>query len=148
MDAALIAGYKVDRSGWPTGEWDDEPDRVDFHHAGLACLLLRNRLGAWCGYVGVPSTHPAYAKPYDAVDVDVHGGLTYGSRCDGHHICHVPQPGEPDDLWWLGFDCMHHMDVIPSMPETRGWESDYRSVRYVRRQTEDLAEQLAAMMTV
>lgn len=33
----------------------------------------------------------------------VHGGLTYSDRCHDD-ICHVPAPGEPDDVWWFGFD--------------------------------------------
>ena len=42
-------------AAWGQGPWDDEPDRVDFEHAGFPCLLLRNpRLGQWCGYVAVP----------------------------------------------------------------------------------------------
>ena len=67
----------VDRSNWARGEWDNEPEnRIDFVHAGFACFMLRNNMGAWCGYVGVPSTHPAYEKDYndDILEkIDVHG---------------------------------------------------------------------------
>src|SRR5262249_33432277 len=51
----------VDRTGWPAGPWDTEPDREDFEHVGLACLALRHpEYGNWCGYVGVSATHPLY----------------------------------------------------------------------------------------
>lgn len=153
-----------DRAGWGAGPWDSEPDRVDFEHAGFACLLHRGPMGQWCGYVGVPATHPAYAKPYSDVDVDVHGGLTYANRCQGA-ICHVPKPGMSDDVWWLGFDCAHAGDFTPHTNKYHGaypwplkpydhaeamaavdrWEVEkYRTVEYVRTETERLAEQLAA----
>lgn len=106
---------KIDRAGWPKGEWDSEPDRVDFIHAGFSCLLHRNTLGNWCGYVGVPETHPDFGKSYDDVeDVSVHGGLTYADLCR-EGICHVPQPGMPEKVWWLGFDAAHFNDLVPGM---------------------------------
>ena len=107
-----VVALKYDKTRWPRGEWDNEPDRVDFLHAGFSCFILRNMLGAWCGYVGVPSTHPAYRQDYNDVDVDVHGGLTYADVC-GDHICHIPEPGMPDDVWWLGFDTNHYCDYAP-----------------------------------
>lgn len=95
------------------GPWQSEPDRVDFRHAGFPCLLHRNgHLGHWCGYVGVPPGHPAHGKGYEDIDVEVHGGLTYAHRCEPP-ICHVAQPGEPDQLWWLGFDAAHCWDLVP-----------------------------------
>lgn len=165
----------MDRSKWVAGPWDDEPeDKVEFRHAGFACLIVRGPAGAWCGYVGVPPGHPAHGVGYALVRVvgeegeidlpSVHGGLTYSNGCQGEggHICHVPAPGEADNVWWLGFDCNHSGDVSPreeSMhlryPEKRdlfepqigrptGWGSfyEYRTVGYARHQTEKLAEQL------
>ncbi len=152
MNIDKVNAFKVDRTGWDAGEWDAEPDRVDFHHVGFACLALRNmKYGSWCGYVGVPSSHPDYQRNYNDVDVDCHGGLTYGDVCDNEHICHVPQPGEPDDLCWFGFDCNHCWDIAPGsimLDKKYGFQrgtdpmSDYRSLSYVRHQIEKLAEQL------
>jgi len=105
---------KVDRTGWPSGPWDSEPDRLDFIHAGFSCLLLRSHVGAWCGYVGVPETHPAFGKDYDDVEVEVHGGLTYMGLCR-ESICHVPIPGMPEKVWWLGFDMIHSHDYAPGL---------------------------------
>jgi hypothetical protein len=96
-----------------TGPWDQEPDRDLWKHAGLACLVNRGPMGAWCGYVAVPPGHPAHRKHYNEVDVEVHGGLTYSEECQGV-ICHTPKPGEPDDVWWLGFDCGHTRKQRPN----------------------------------
>ncbi len=146
---------KTDRTGWPAGPWDSEPDRLDFVHAGFACLVRRGPMGAWCGYVGVPEQHPAFGKDYDDEVVDqiqVHGGLTYAAACHGE-ICHVPQPGMPDNVWWLGFDCWHCDDIVPGMLALgashgrRLWPFPmgiYRNLAYVKHQTEQLAEQLTA----
>jgi hypothetical protein len=150
----------VDRSKWGRGPWDAEPeDKVEFRHADLPCLLVRGPAGAWCGYVGVPPDHPLHGKraTYEAEcpvgNLSVHGGITYEAPCQvGGHICHVPAPGEPDDVWWLGFDCNHSGDVAPKyegfdsrLGKPTGWGSlhEYRTRDYARRQTEQLAEQLA-----
>jgi hypothetical protein len=141
--------------GVVTQPWENEPDRVEFNHVGFPCLALRGPVGAWCGYVAVPPGHPMHTKPYNAVDVAVHGGLTYAGVCQGP-ICHKPEPGEPDDVWWLGFDCAHFGDLTPSMvklrqkmPEIFGQfdhlhtNEVYRDLEYVKNEIRQLAEQLA-----
>lgn len=146
----------LDRTGWSSGPWDDEPDRVDFRAHGFPCFVNRNRFGSWCGYVGVPVGHPYYGEDYDDLDVVVHGGLTYASKCQGD-LCHTPEPGESDDVWWLGFDCGHAWDKSPGMDatlrkvgvdpvalEASDFRMAYRTLEYVREETENLAEQLAA----
>lgn len=171
------AERRINKTRWPDGPWMHEPDRVDFEHAGLPCLLLRNGKGAWCGYAAVPPGHPWHGVDYkaclapgapghDPEDEDsawhdcqetlqervrVHGGLTYSAACEGP-ICHVPKPGEPDAVWWFGFDCMHlGRDFAPryalEMPGIYGLfgEAIYRDLAYARAQTERLAEQLAAV---
>jgi hypothetical protein len=166
MTKEQAESYRVDKAGWDAGPWMDEPDRVDFHHAGFPCLLLRHeRWGHWCGYVGLPPGHPLYGKGYNDIDVAAHGGLSYAEGCAGP-ICHVPQPGEPDAVWWVGFDCGHWLDVSPGMIayERRILPADmlaegerlakampprmapvYRDVGYVRAAVEHLATQLAAL---
>jgi hypothetical protein len=134
------------KAGWPPGPWTDEPDRVEFEHAGLPCLINRNHMGALCGYVAVPTGHPWHGRNYsdDEISVDVHGGLSYSHKCQCE-ICHKPKPGEPDGVWWFGFDCGHCWDLIP-VTLTYGFSLDrevYRDIAYVRREVESLAEQLA-----
>lgn len=139
----------IDKTGWGEGPWQHEPDRVEFEHAGLPCLMQRHeRFGHWCGYAAVPPGHPAYGKDLDDIDVEAHGGVTYAALCAGA-ICHTPKPGEPDNVWWFGFDCAHAFDLIPAMthPSLRFPDEHYRDLTYVRGQVERLAEQLAAAGT-
>lgn len=150
------------------GPWTDEPDKAQWvdPETGLDCLIVRNRMGSLCGYVGVPSDHVAYGKFYDDVPVQVHGGLTYGDLCqesdeDGPSpgICHVPLPGRPHDVYWLGFDCGHSWDLQPGLIDwerERGFdlpkhnwpgcpETKYRDLAYVVDEISSLARQLASV---
>lgn len=146
----MTGEHTVDRTYWEPGPWDGEPDRKEWRHSsGLACLAVRaNTTGAWCGYVGVPPGHPYHGKGYDEVEVEVHWGLTYANACRGP-ICHVPAPGESDDVWWLGFDCAHAGDLTPGsefrLPERlRGRCGDvYRDEAFVTAEVNRLADQLA-----
>ncbi len=168
----------IDKSDWGPGPWQDEPDKAQWKDdaTGLPCLAVRNRVGSLCGYVGVSEGHPAFGKHYDEVRVakrdpddewsnrpDVHGGLTYSAPCqpsddESTGICHIPTPGEPDHIWWLGFDCAHSNDIAPvteasnrkRYEETRNpiwlplraWPTAYRTLDYVRRECASLACQL------
>jgi len=123
----------IDKSNWPAGEWDDEPDKVQWQDetTGMPCLAVRNRMGAWCGYVGVPQGHRFHGVGYDNVSLGddwrdeshyppAHGGLTFSNSCmegvpENQGICHVVEPGEDDHVWWLGFDCAHSGDLMPGM---------------------------------
>lgn len=166
--------YDVKTRDWGAGPWDQEPDRVDFNWFGLPCFVHRNSrpasegwtgTGAWCGYVGVGRKHPAFGHDYDDVDVSVHGGLTFASKCSTRgHLCHVGGV-----RWWLGFDCGHAFDLSPAMErryqeirekvnykspfppalleearEITGLLRDvYRDLPYVIAETKNLAVQLA-----
>jgi hypothetical protein len=172
-----------DRTSWGPGPWKDEPDKLQWtdEQTGLPCLIVRNRSGALCGYVGVPPGHPAYEVDYDNVRVgdddwpDVHGGLTYSDHCQAgaeeDAICHVPEPGEPDHAWWLGFDCAHAFDYVPDLRKLyrddpmfadlerghvddvehgivhtkHGLDETYKTIDYVRAECASLAQQLASV---
>jgi hypothetical protein len=127
--------YTVDRSTWGKGPWDSEPDdKVVWIEptTDLDCMILRNPMGAWCGYVGLPPNHPHHGKACNDIDYDiynVHGGLTYAKECAGN-ICHVPEPGRPHDVWWLGFDCNHSQDRAPEFFGGYDW-GEYRTQSYV-----------------
>lgn len=106
------SAHTVDKTRWADGPWMTEPDYVSWvdEATGLDCLVVRNRMGALCGYVGMPVGHPWFGMHYDevpqAMDSAAHGGLTYSSECAGH-ICH----DSPNEVWWLGFDCGHYGDL-------------------------------------
>jgi len=44
--------------------WLNEPDKFDGTHCGYATAMRRGPMGAWCGYVGIPESHPWYEKEY------------------------------------------------------------------------------------
>lgn len=152
----------IDKSAWPEGPWNDEPDRVDWRDStGLPQFIKRNAaMGIWCGYVGVPKSHPLYEASGD--NLDVHGCVSFTGPCAPHKegiedhelICHVPLEGETDDIWWFGFDCGHHMDLVPvsisfmkGPGDTEGFGSSqygvYRDRAYAMAETGRLAKQLA-----
>lgn len=159
----------IDKSQWPDGPWQTEPDRVDWVHAGYACMILRHpKYGSLCGYVGVDNTHPLYEKQWTDggfPSFEVHYGVNYTAKCS-ESVCHAPLPGMPADVWWLGFDCNHGYDLAPAMirvmEEVRKqiasmkWPEEtpeiavaeelfmerYRDVEYVKRGCEGLADQL------
>lgn len=131
------------------GPWMGEPDKVQWidPDTGYDCLIVRNHLGALCGYVGLPPGHPDYAKDYDAVDVSVHGGLTFAGYCDPSEsdetICHRPAEGRPEKVFWLGFDCGHFMDLQPGLFGIGGLGNEtYKDIGYVANEVEILAGQL------
>lgn len=154
----------VDKSRWERGPWDSEPDKMQFtdKETGLPCLIVRNGVGALCGYVGVPEGHRNFGVDYDGATandggyISVHGGLTFADSCHAHAdgesrgICHLPSKGEPDHVWWLGFDCAHAGDYTPSSSQypqdcfRQGWDEQYRDVSYVKREIASLARQLSA----
>jgi hypothetical protein len=159
MERREYHNYDKSHPDWAEGPWKDEPDKVQWQDSetGMACLIVRNQLGVLCGYVGVPGEHPWHGKDYNEVDVAVHGGLTFAGPCshgpEEHAICHVPGEGEPDDVWWLGFDCGHLYDRtnirIPKALRDEGhfsWDEGrvYRDVSYVTEQVRRLAAQADA----
>lgn len=118
--------WRFDESRPPgDGPWIDEPDKAQWVDptTDLDCLAVRNHGGAWCGYVGLPPDHPLHGVGHgDLPHLDVHGGVNYSDHCvevdgseDGPYICHVPEPGRPAKVWWVGFDCGHAFDLRPTM---------------------------------
>lgn len=142
------------RAKKPAPEWDNEPNRKHWvdEATGLDCLIVRGPLSALCGYVGVPSGHAWYGKGYFDIKVSVHGGLTYASACDETgKICHSHDKGDNvacEDVWWLGFDCVHLGDLAPKMGELSpryGFAGDvYRNLAYVEAECKSLAAQVRA----
>ncbi len=130
------------------GPWTNEPDRVEWRHKGVPCLMRRGTSGGWCGYAATPPGHPWHGVDFwDLRGVEVHGGPTYSSKCAGE-ICHVPAAGESDDVWWIGFDSAHDGDLVPTWERIPGmgcFGGVYRTADYVKNEVERLAEQLLAV---
>jgi hypothetical protein len=146
----------IDKALWGPGPWVDEPDKEQWQDeaTGLACLVVRNRAGALCGYVGVPAGHPWFGvdRWRIAPRPNVHGGVNYSARCqtgpESLTVCHVAD--ESESVWWLGFDCSHAFDLAPCIAaqlRALGVPSvdrlvegqTYRDMAYVKQNCEQLA---------
>lgn len=147
---------------WGSGKWVEEPDCAEFIHMGILCKIHRVCKeefdesmfgGHFCGYAQVP-TH--IVEHFDKIILGLsevplkflpHGGITYSKQ--------------KNDGYWVGFDCAHSRDLIPSLdffekkdPQIvvmRDFLDDldkedsayYRDFQYVLAETKLLAEQLA-----
>ena len=92
------------------GEWVEEADTIVFEYLGCeACVhrIIKREpyakeeayfVGHLCGYVRIPEDHPFF-KSKD-LDIETHYGLTFNEAHEEH---------------WVGFDCGHSCDLIPSM---------------------------------
>ena len=65
----------------------------------------------YCGYVGVPPSHPLYQKKFmDKLiaqiddNTEVNGGLTYSNMADSWRTT----KDEFRNYWFFGFDCAHY----------------------------------------
>ena len=60
------------------------------------------------GYVRIAEGHKYHGKTYDDIDVQVHGGLTFGE--------HIVNNDNFSDGYWVGFDTAHHSDTRQRWP--------------------------------
>jgi hypothetical protein len=125
----------------------DEFDRIIWIYRELPCLMLRGPLWHWCGYVGVPPTHPHAATDYDEVPVSVHGGLTYGEPADIYmssikHPNFIELLSKYNSYYIFGFDCAHFGDRLPNDKYCTNNYGEYRDERYAMNEVLSLADQL------
>jgi len=156
--------FKVtDKSKWGEGGWLTEPDKKQWmdEETGLPCLIVRSPVGALNGYVGVDNNHSLYKKDCHEVDelmpdLEVHGGLTFSGKSEKKLdkkllIFHVVEPGENEDVWWLGFDCAHAGDFCPLIARYLNFpgfknpypiQDNYKDIEWVKKEVESLAKQI------
>lgn len=128
----------LDRTTWGAGEWDHEPDKIEWIYKKHPCCIWRRQLGSWCGYAAVDKTHPFYKVDYDDEHLSpdrilsVHGELTFSGKL---RDC-------PEKVWWFGFDCAHVGDLIliGGSPHHKGMV--YRNKEYVIAEVTKLVDQL------
>lgn len=122
-------------------EWDSEPDRVEFTHCGLRCLILRGPMGSLNGYVELPESSNAWGMDHMWENpFEVHGGITFSGTLD--------QIMQEETYYAVGFDTAHAGDLSPAL-DRRGWsvgEGVYRNLEFVTNETKSLAEQVAATL--
>lgn len=81
-------------------------------------------LGWGNGYVLLPKDHPWYGIDYDDIDVNIHGGLTFGTKFESDYFLDWIKDNELfgdvnrdnyerfDKYWILGFDTAHLGDNL------------------------------------
>jgi len=140
------------------GPWDGEPDKRQWidDATGLPCLMHRAAIGSWCGYVGVSPGHSFYRKPRETIAgmVRGHGGINYAAACQDSDdpamgVCHLPEPGGTDNVWWIGFDCAHTSDALPGFPHIQSsHKCQYCDVAFVEAEVTKLAADLAKPLSI
>ena|SRR6266403_1542801 len=126
-----------------------EGDELVWTHNGIHCYIRRIQLyGHLCGYCLVPKDNKLYKKPYNKIQSNVHGGITYSEIHDFSGI----------NGWWIGFDCCHGDDLMPYMkPQgfeavvcnlvdlfdgTLGSEKTYKTMNFAQVECNKLAEEI------
>ena len=78
------------------------------------------------GYILLPPRHPLYGKPYDEIDIRIHGGLTYGGKFTNNNFLEwikgrkifgdVTRDNYENfnNYWIIGFDTSHYGDTLDS----------------------------------
>lgn len=108
----------------------------DFKIGGQRCFIFKHPTsGHLNGYVALPEWHELYGVHYGNYeqDFDVHGGITYSGRPEGL-----------EELWLVGFDCNHYMDIAPRFPPMGSAWATYKDEFYVTEELEKLVDQLFA----
>jgi len=142
--------------------WTDEA-------TGYDCVIVRNHMKAFCGYVRVPEGHQFFSKNYDhEIDATWFQNMKLS---DATPIIALMLQASSDDQstirldlaanvhggitwandymptaddrkpgeWWFGFDCAHAGDYVPGMPVGLSLEGTYRDIDYVTAECEKLA---------
>lgn len=86
------------------GPWQTEPDFELFEYRDHKCMVRRGPFGALNGYIEVKPDHAFYKQDYDAIDINVHWGITYS----GNILDCL-------DIFFIGFDCAHAFDYVPTL---------------------------------
>lgn len=103
-------------------------------YKGFDYLVLNTRNMYYCAYVRIPESHPFYKIPYLSIDLNCHGGLTFGemtpfdnvrvmewdSRFYGFFWQGRWNEERVRKGYWLGWDYGHDGDFDPTEPEKGG----------------------------
>ncbi len=96
------------------GEWVEEIDCLHIEHLGFNAIIKRILKkepfakedsyfgGHLCGYVQIPESHPYFRDVENTMTLSCHGGVTFNEAHEEH---------------WIGFDCGHANDLVPSMQD-------------------------------
>ena len=76
----------------------------DFMYRGFRCAVVGLSMGHRCGYVLVENPTKDMLNDAYSLDLDVHGGITYGELSKTYPV------ETENSSFWLGFDCAHCWD--------------------------------------
>lgn len=132
-------------------------------YRGYEYVVVIQKMGHRCGYIAIPQGHFLYGKT--AADkrinnISCHGGITFVN--DGHNCTY---PIDSNDLWWIGFDCMHSFDGrdfeaakgyyshdLEALREVEHWEKVFanhpyeaKSLRFCVAECESIIDQIEEM---
>lgn len=146
----MIEKNLYDKTDWEPGPWQEESDYLVWidETSNYHCHMRRNEQGAWCGFVGLPRTHPLFLYDNQSVVWDsfnVHGGIGFTGYISKEDVLFTP----PEKVWWVGFNCAQSEDLTPRkrppneiFAKRTTKKKRYRTVDYVRKQVAKLAAQL------
>ena len=144
----------VRRAGWRKGPWDDEPEDRAYWidpKTRLDCLALRNEVGQWCGYVGVPFASKYYGVDKNGIElIGIPNEVTYADSSSGDDArIRSFLKGRPEIVWWIGFDTGGMSSDCPAhKPRDQkkfgiAWQPVYKDLNFIRPIITELAEELA-----
>jgi hypothetical protein len=107
----------------------------EFIYSGLHCFLKRPQYN-WCGYVIVDKYHPCHNLIHDNIEIEVHGGLTFGFSDNSETT--------------FGFDTSHLGDIYINLNDENkpilllSNDATYKDYEFVVAETKLLAEKLSS----
>lgn len=124
METLETIPKNLKKEHWGEGPWIYEPDIFQFVQNGFICIGNRVKEhegfnnehlfgGFWKGYIIVRNEHPWFGKDCHSIECECHGGLTF---------CGLGSKNE----WFLGFDCGHSLDFVPSLEKFLETNSEYQ----------------------
>ena len=122
--------------GDKSGPWNNEPNYLRGKYKEYNWVIKRTHIGILCGYVLLPKGHKYYGEIEYNIPIEVHGGLTFA--------------GEKGKYYWIGFDCAHSGDYIPSFqsPLIQLIQSNttYKNINFVKKEIKNMIDQLPSMI--
>lgn len=104
-------------------------------YKGFVCYIIHHdTFDTYNGYVEIPRDHPIHGVDYDSINIDVHGGVTYGDK------------NEITGEFTIGFDTNHFGDaygenVHPDLKNSLN-SGTYRDITFVENETNGIVNQL------
>lgn len=117
---------KIDKSKWPRGEWDNEPDYLEWtdESTGFSCQILRDpKAGFLKGVVDVETLGRLFARN----EKEILQVLDIGGMIEVEfYYYHIP------NILRTQFRCWNYHDLIPSGNYWQSENATYKNIEYVK----------------